>query len=231
MQYASCDARRTCQPHLSDAGRSGDRCCGCHAADCCRGSPRHPRPVRLREIDAAAHAWLRRDADVRHAAFRGNDVTKLSDRQRSLLRLRQIGFVFQRFFLLPMLTARRKHRAAAVRSQRAEGRTAAAHEGAARIRRARRARGSPAVGVVRRRDAAGCDCACAGEQTWPAAGRRADGRARSQQRVNKSRRCSTASMQTAPRSSSSRTIPALAERCTRVLTMRDGRIESESASA
>jgi putative ABC transport system ATP-binding protein len=37
--------------------------------------------------------------------FRGDDVTQLSDRRRSLLRLRQIGFVFQRFFLLPMLTA------------------------------------------------------------------------------------------------------------------------------
>ena len=37
--------------------------------------------------------------------FDGNDVSRLSDRQRSLLRLRQIGFVFQRFFLLPMLTA------------------------------------------------------------------------------------------------------------------------------
>jgi ABC-type lipoprotein export system ATPase subunit len=37
--------------------------------------------------------------------FNGNDVAKLSDRQRSLLRLRSIGFVFQRFFLLPMLTA------------------------------------------------------------------------------------------------------------------------------
>ena len=37
--------------------------------------------------------------------FNGNDVTTLSDRQRSLLRLRRIGFVFQRFFLLPMLTA------------------------------------------------------------------------------------------------------------------------------
>jgi len=37
--------------------------------------------------------------------FQGNDVAALSDRQRSLLRLRQIGFVFQRFFLLPMLTA------------------------------------------------------------------------------------------------------------------------------
>ena len=37
--------------------------------------------------------------------FDGQDVTTLSDRARSLLRLRHIGFVFQRFFLLPMLTA------------------------------------------------------------------------------------------------------------------------------
>ena len=38
-------------------------------------------------------------------AFDGRDVAALSDRARSLLRLRHIGFVFQRFFLLPMLTA------------------------------------------------------------------------------------------------------------------------------
>jgi putative ABC transport system ATP-binding protein len=38
--------------------------------------------------------------------FDGQDVASLSDSRRSLLRLRQIGFVFQRFFLLPMLTAR-----------------------------------------------------------------------------------------------------------------------------
>ena len=37
--------------------------------------------------------------------FDGRDVSGLSDRARSLLRLRHIGFVFQRFFLLPMLTA------------------------------------------------------------------------------------------------------------------------------
>ena len=37
--------------------------------------------------------------------FGGDDVARLSDRQRSLLRLGHIGFVFQRFFLLPMLTA------------------------------------------------------------------------------------------------------------------------------
>jgi putative ABC transport system ATP-binding protein len=37
--------------------------------------------------------------------FEGHDVASLSDRARSLLRLRSIGFVFQRFFLLPMLSA------------------------------------------------------------------------------------------------------------------------------
>jgi putative ABC transport system ATP-binding protein len=37
--------------------------------------------------------------------FDGHDVSTLNDRARSLLRLRQVGFVFQRFFLLPMLTA------------------------------------------------------------------------------------------------------------------------------
>ena len=37
--------------------------------------------------------------------FDGQDVAALSDAARSLLRLRSIGFVFQRFFLLPMLTA------------------------------------------------------------------------------------------------------------------------------
>src|SRR5204862_1587040 len=37
--------------------------------------------------------------------FQGHDVATLSDRERSLLRLRSIGFVFQRSFLLPMLSA------------------------------------------------------------------------------------------------------------------------------
>jgi putative ABC transport system ATP-binding protein len=38
--------------------------------------------------------------------FDNQDVSRLSDARRSQLRLRHIGFVFQRFFLLPMLTAR-----------------------------------------------------------------------------------------------------------------------------
>jgi putative ABC transport system ATP-binding protein len=37
--------------------------------------------------------------------FDGQDVSRLSDSRRSALRLRRIGFIFQRFFLLPMLTA------------------------------------------------------------------------------------------------------------------------------
>jgi len=37
--------------------------------------------------------------------FRDREVGRLSDAERSGLRLREIGFVFQRFFLLPMLTA------------------------------------------------------------------------------------------------------------------------------
>jgi putative ABC transport system ATP-binding protein len=37
--------------------------------------------------------------------FDGQDVSRLSDARRSALRLRRIGFIFQRFFLLPMLTA------------------------------------------------------------------------------------------------------------------------------
>jgi putative ABC transport system ATP-binding protein len=37
--------------------------------------------------------------------FGGREVGSLTDAERSRLRLREIGFVFQRFFLLPMLTA------------------------------------------------------------------------------------------------------------------------------
>jgi putative ABC transport system ATP-binding protein len=37
--------------------------------------------------------------------FRNRNIGSMSDADRSSLRLREIGFVFQRFFLLPMLTA------------------------------------------------------------------------------------------------------------------------------
>ena len=47
-------------------------------------------------VDAPSSGTLR---------FDGQDVSTLSDAKRSALRLRRIGFIFQRFFLLPMLTA------------------------------------------------------------------------------------------------------------------------------
>jgi len=37
--------------------------------------------------------------------FQDREVGSLTDAERSRLRLREIGFIFQRFFLLPMLTA------------------------------------------------------------------------------------------------------------------------------
>ena len=37
--------------------------------------------------------------------FEGDDVATLDDRRRSRIRLTRVGFIFQRFFLLPMLTA------------------------------------------------------------------------------------------------------------------------------
>jgi len=38
-------------------------------------------------------------------SFEGRDVAGLTERERSRIRLTRIGFVFQRFFLLPMLSA------------------------------------------------------------------------------------------------------------------------------
>ena len=38
--------------------------------------------------------------------FEGRDVTKLPERERTQLRLHRLGFIFQQFFLLPILTAR-----------------------------------------------------------------------------------------------------------------------------
>ena len=52
--------------------------------------------------------------------FDGQDVSRLSDARRSLLRLKQIGFVFQRFFLLPMLTARENVELPTVGGRRSE---------------------------------------------------------------------------------------------------------------
>lgn len=45
------------------------------------------------------------DADEGEILFKGKDVSKLSDKQKTELRNKSIGFVFQRFNLIPVLTA------------------------------------------------------------------------------------------------------------------------------
>ena len=162
--------------------------------------------------------------------FRGDDVTKLSDRQRSLLRLRQIGFVFQRFFLLPMLTAAENielpqseaHVPKAERRQRTQelleyvGLAArAAHRPSElsggemqRVAIARALANNP--GLLLADEPTGELDRATGEQIASLLDRvNADGTALVIVTHD----------------------PALAERSTRVLSMRDGRIESESAAA
>ncbi|HET6403633.1 MAG TPA: ABC transporter ATP-binding protein [Candidatus Thermoplasmatota archaeon] len=48
-------------------------------------------------VDTATSGTLR---------FEGRDVTRIAERERAALRLRRLGFVFQQFFLLPILDAR-----------------------------------------------------------------------------------------------------------------------------
>ena len=62
-------------------------------------------PVGLRQVDAHAHHGRARQADVRHVAIAGTGISDLDDTQLTRLRREHIGFVFQFFNLLPMLTA------------------------------------------------------------------------------------------------------------------------------
>jgi putative ABC transport system ATP-binding protein len=73
--------------------------------------------------------------------FEGRDVAALSESERGRIRLTRIGFVFQRFFLLPMLTAREN-----VELPQAEARMTAAD------RRARSRELLEYVGLVDRAD-------------------------------------------------------------------------------
>ena len=57
------------------------------------------------QVDADAHPRGSRQADLRRGLHRRNDITTLGDTDLTKLRRRHIGFVFQFFNLLPMLTA------------------------------------------------------------------------------------------------------------------------------
>ena len=119
---------------------------GDYAVDALRGvsveiepgqADRRDGAVRLRQVDADAHPRRARQAD-RRATSRSPAPRsrRLGDNDLTKLRREHIGFVFQFFNLLPMLTAQRE-RAAAAHDRRREARGRL-------VRRARRARsGSP----------------------------------------------------------------------------------------
>jgi putative ABC transport system ATP-binding protein len=162
--------------------------------------------------------------------FRGDDVTKLSDRQRSLLRLRQIGFVFQRFFLLPMLTAAENielpqseaHVPKAERRQRTQELLEYVGLAARSAHRPSELSGGEMQRVaIARALANNPGLLLADEPTGELDRATGEQIASLLDRVNAD---GTALVIVTHD-------PALAERSTRVLSMRDGRIERESASA
>ena len=83
----------------------------------------------------------------RIAAVRRARRGPATESERSRIRLARIGFVFQRFFLLPMLDALGERRAAAGGNRRRPGRAAGAHARAARVRRPQRSRAPSAVAL------------------------------------------------------------------------------------
>ena len=162
--------------------------------------------------------------------FNGNDVTKLSDRQRSLLRLRRIGFVFQRFFLLPMLTA-----AENVELPQSEADVSKAE------RRKRTSELLDYVGLAARADHRPSELS-GGEMQRVAIARALANRPgllladEPTGELDRATGEQIAALLDRVNADGTALVivthdPALAERCTRVLTMRDGRIESETTSA
>jgi putative ABC transport system ATP-binding protein len=162
--------------------------------------------------------------------FRGDDVTKLSDRQRSLLRLRQIGFVFQRFFLLPMLTA-----AENIELPQSESGVPKAEQ------RKRTKELLEYVGLAARADHRPSELS-GGEMQRVAIARALANRPgllladEPTGELDRTTGEQIAALLDRVNADGTALVivthdPALAERCTRVLTMRDGRIESESSSA
>ena len=162
--------------------------------------------------------------------FQGKDVSTLSDRHRSLLRLRQIGFVFQRFFLLPMLTA-----AENIDLPQSEADVPKAQ------RRARTAELLEYVGLGARADHRPSELS-GGEMQRVAIARALANRPgllladEPTGELDRATGDQIAALLDRVNADGTALVivthdPALAERCTRVLTMRDGRIEHEAATA
>jgi putative ABC transport system ATP-binding protein len=158
--------------------------------------------------------------------FAGRDVSTLSDRDRSLLRLRQIGFVFQRFFLLPMLTAREN-----VELPQAEASVSRTE------RRARTDELLDYVGLASRADHRPSELS-GGEMQRVAIARALANRPRllladePTGELDRATGDQIAALLDRVNADGTAIVivthdSALAERCRRVLTMRDGRVESE----
>ena len=156
--------------------------------------------------------------------FEGRDVGALSESERSRIRLTRIGFVFQRFFLLPMLTAWENIELPQAEAGAAKADAARAHARAARLCRPRRAQRPPAVAAVGRRDAARGDCARAGEPARRCCSPTSRPASSTRTPASRSPRCSIASTPTAPRSSSSPTIRRWRRARGRHLAMKSGRV-------
>src|SRR6188768_3009121 len=159
--------------------------------------------------------------------FDGKDASTLNDRDRSLLRLRHVGFVFQRFFLLPMLTA-----AENVELPQAEA-------GVPRNERRRRSLELlDYVGLAERADHRPSQLS-GGEMQRVAIARALANRPRllladePTGELDEATGDHIAALLDRVNADGTAMVivthdPALAERCRRVLTMRDGRVESET---
>ena len=161
--------------------------------------------------------------------FNGSDVSKLSDRQRSLLRLRRIGFVFQRFFLLPMLTA-----AENIELPQSEADVPKAD------RRRRTSELLEYVGLAARADHRPSELS-GGEMQRVAIARALANRPgllladEPTGELDRTTGEQIAALLDRVNADGTALVivthdPALAERCTRILSMRDGRIESETTA-
>jgi len=161
--------------------------------------------------------------------FNGRDVSKLSDRQRSLLRLRRIGFVFQRFFLLPMLTA-----AENIELPQSEADVPKAD------RRRRTSELLEYVGLAARADHRPSELS-GGEMQRVAIARALANRPgllladEPTGELDRTTGEQIAALLDRVNADGTALVivthdPALAERCTRILSMRDGRIESETTA-
>ena len=148
---------------------------GTSPSTCRKGVPHHPRPVGLRQDDAAAHDRRLPDADrAARSSSTAQPVSAVPPHKRS------IGMVFQRLALFPHMTAA-ENVAFPLKMRRFDARTIPERvERYLDLVQARRARRPAHPRAVRRPAAARRDRPRAGLRAGPAAARRAARRARPQ---------------------------------------------------